>query len=119
MDNFYGLPSGRVEWDEPFIEGAIREAKEEVGVDIKPEDLRHAITVHRRSPDTDWVDIYFEANKWEGEPFNAEPDKHGELAWLDLDNLPENIIPNVRFALGQIANGQTYAERGWAEPTQD
>lgn len=49
MNGFYGLPSGKVEQNESFLHAAIREAKEEIGVEVKVNDLEHAITVHRYS----------------------------------------------------------------------
>jgi hypothetical protein len=67
---------------------------------------------HRHAED-DWVDVIFEATQWEGELYNAEPHMHSELVWLDTDNLPENVIPAVRFYLEQIKAGATYAEYGW------
>jgi ADP-ribose pyrophosphatase YjhB (NUDIX family) len=113
MNGYYGLPSGKVEWGEPFTIGAIREAKEEVGVDIKPEHLRHALTLHRHSDKTDWVDVFFEVDTWHGEVINAEPNVHSEVTWLDSKNLPDNVVPGVAYAIEQIAAGNNYAEFGW------
>jgi len=116
MNDHYGLPSGKVEEDESYIQGAVREAEEEVGIKIKAEDLKHIITIHRyekSSHAADWVDVYFETAKWRGEPFNAEPKVHSKLAWLDPQNLPKNVIPSVKFALEQIEAGNNYAEYGW------
>lgn len=115
MDGYYGLPSGKVEHNEPMSIAAVREAQEEIGVTIASSDLRHVLTEHRNGADdgTLWVDLYFEVSNWEGEPYNAEPDKHSELAWLDMHNLPDNIIPSVKYSLEQIAAGTTYAEFGW------
>jgi ADP-ribose pyrophosphatase YjhB (NUDIX family) len=113
MNGFYGLPAGKVEQNETFSDAAVREAKEEVGVTIKPENLRHVLTVQRHANDSDWVDVIFEADKWEGEVINAEPEMHSAVEWLDIDALPENIIPVLRFALEQIKAGKTYAEYGW------
>lgn len=115
MNDFYSLPAGRVEWGETAAQGTVREANEEVGVTLKRGSLRHAITVHRHSDDTDWVDIYFEVSAWQGELVNTEPDKHSEAVWLDEANLPDNIIPPQRFALDQIALGNSYAEYGWED----
>lgn len=113
MNGHYGLPSGKVEWSEPFSMAAIREAKEEVGITVKPEHLHQALTVHRHSEDSDWIDVYFEVDEWTGEVVNAEPDIHSEVAWLDPSNLPENTVPHVRFAFEQLATGKVYAEDGW------
>lgn len=119
MDGYYGLPAGKGEWFERFTTGAIREAKEEAGVDIDESDLKFVHMVHRHGEDQDtqkfmdWVDVYFEANKWSGEPYNAEEDKSESLDWLDLDNLPENIVPSQLDALQRIAIGEKYSEYGW------
>jgi 8-oxo-dGTP diphosphatase len=115
MNDYYGLPSGKVEQHENFTNGAIREAKEEVDIDIDRDDLRPSLIMHRHSDDSDWVDVFFEVDKWQGEVINAEPHMHSELAWLDLDSLPENVIPSVSFALEQIKAGVQYAEYGWSE----
>lgn len=118
MNGYYGLPSGKVEHGEPFTLAAIREAKEEVGVDVKLSDLKHILTVHRQNADDSaryWVDVYFEAQDWRGEVINAEPHLHSEVSWLDLEHMPENVIPSVRFALDQIAAGNLYCEYGWHE----
>lgn len=116
MNGFYGLPAGKVEKDESFSACAIREAKEEVGVSIDPNDLRQTLTMHRYEKDqNDWVDLFFVATQWSGEPYNAEPNVHSELSWFGMNELPENIVPNVRDALEQIEKGITYREYNWEE----
>ncbi|MDB5175715.1 MAG: mutT 1 [Candidatus Saccharibacteria bacterium] len=113
MNGFYDLPSGKVEQNERFMAAAVREAKEEAGVTVTIQNLSHAITVHRKAPDSQWLDVYFNALEWQGEPYNAEPDVHGELVWLDLDDLPKNVLPEIAEAFKQIKAGNTYAEYGW------
>lgn len=115
MNGHYGLPSGKVDEGESFTQSAIRETKEETGVTVRPEDLQYKLTMHRNATDGTgcWVDIYFEATSWSGEPYNAEPEKHSELVWLDLHNVPDNTIPSVRLALEQIEKGTDYCEYGW------
>lgn len=113
MDGHYSLPSGKVEKNETFSNAAIREVKEEAGIDVEPQDIKPVLTVQRKGTDSEWVDVYFEVKKWSGEPFNAEPNVHGELAWLDLDNLPDNVIPSVVSALEQVKLGNHYFEDGW------
>lgn len=113
MNGYYSLPAGKVEEDEAATATAIREAEEEVGVKIHKQDLKPILTVHRRSGDSDWLDVIFEADKWQGELRNAEPDTHGELAWFNPNNLPENTIDYISFYIKQIAAGKQYAEYGW------
>jgi ADP-ribose pyrophosphatase YjhB (NUDIX family) len=118
MNNYYGLPSGKVEKGEPYTAGAQREALEEVGVSIKLSNLRHALTVHRHGTDgTEWVDVYFEVSSWQGEVANAEPHMHSRVDWLDINNLPDNVIPSVTAALQSIQAGTTYSEYGWTGTT--
>jgi len=112
MNGYYGLPSGKVEKDENFINAAIREAKEEVGIVITEANLKHVLTVHRKEG-MEWVDVYFEATAYDGELHNAEPHMHSELAWLDPMNLPDNVISSVKGALQAISESKTYYEYGW------
>jgi 8-oxo-dGTP pyrophosphatase MutT (NUDIX family) len=112
MNGFYTLPSGKIEKDESFTAGAIRESREEVGVTIETADLKPVLSVHRHT-ETNWVDVYFEVTKWQGELQNAEPHVHGELAWFDPDDLPDNVIPNIPFAFQNIKAGNHYCEYDW------
>jgi 8-oxo-dGTP diphosphatase len=113
MDGYYGLLSGKVEWGESFTAAAIREAREEGGVTIKPEHLKLKLIVQRHSDDSDWVDAIFEASQWEGEVYNAEPQVHSELSWHDIDNIPENTLPDIQRFLQAIAEGKQYIELDW------
>lgn len=112
MNGYYGMPSGKIEAGECFSVGAAREGLEETGITVAPQNLRFAHVMHRMEGD-DWVDVYFDVLDYEGEVYNAEPHVHSELAWLDSANLPENVIPSVKFALQQIDAGKMYSEYGW------
>lgn len=123
MNNYWGLPSGKVECNESFIDGAIREAGEEVGLSVNKADLSHLITVHRHSEDKEgnvmeWVDVYFEARRWTGKFINAEPHMHSDAAWFDILDLPENTIPSVRASLAAAEMGEQYLDYGFNEITE-
>lgn len=115
MDGFYGLPSGHVEDGENFSDATVRETLEEVNVKTNPKKLSHVHTMHRKSnEDNDVrVDVFFQTEEWQGEPKNMEPHKHSEMTWLDLDDLPENIMDYVLLALERAKQGQIYSEHGW------
>jgi 8-oxo-dGTP diphosphatase len=113
MNGYYGLPSGKVDQGESFSQAVIREAKEEVGVDLLPENLTCSLIGNRNDPDSLWVDAIFTINKWDGELINAEPQIHSELAWLDPQNLPDNIVPSVRHYIDCLEKRIGYTEYGW------
>jgi 8-oxo-dGTP diphosphatase len=113
MDGHYALPGGHVDPGESFLAAACREAKEEVGIELHPNQLEHRITYHKSVEDKVVIGIYFEAINWEGEPRNAEPEKHSEIAWLDQDNLPENVIPTTKEKIKLLKDNVTYVEQGW------
>ncbi len=112
-DNHYTMPAGHVEDRESFRQAAVRESLEEVGLTIEPNDLKHRLTLHEIKPGEVRIGMTFEAAKWQGNPYNAEPHIHGEVAWFNLDDLPKNMVPQALFSLEQIKAGKTYAEFGW------
>jgi ADP-ribose pyrophosphatase YjhB (NUDIX family) len=117
MDGSYSLVAGHVDEGESFVTASSREAMEEAGVEIEPENLNLAYTLHRKSEqkhgDRVYVDLFFEVNAWTGELQNMEPDKCDDLTWFELESLPENMIDYIRFTLEQIKLGKTFGEFGW------
>ncbi len=113
MNGHYGLPAGKVEKYEGFRKAAVREAKEEVGLEVDPKDLEFMLAFWRQEedePDMEWVDVVFRARTWKGEPYNAEPHMHDEIAWLDKNNLPDTVVPSLAVMLQHIAEGKSYGE---------
>jgi 8-oxo-dGTP diphosphatase len=111
-DGNYGLVAGHLDAHESLTAAAIREAKEESGVDIDANDLEVKTTMHRRQSD-ERVDFFFEVKKWTNEPINTEPDKCDDLSWFPLDDLPPNTIPYIRQAIECYQKGILYSEFGW------
>jgi mutator protein MutT len=118
MNGKYALPAGHVEAGETFTQCIIRESKEEIGVDLASENLKMAHMTYRIS-EPEWndlryrIDVFFVCEKWGGEIKNMEPDKCDDIAWFDLDKLPENIVPYVRQAIENIRDKKFYSEFGW------
>lgn len=112
-DGDYAVPSGHVEAGESFKEAAVREVMEEVGLTIKAEDLKHLLSVHRKSINDTRIDIYFEALEWAGEPRNIETDKHSKIEWFSITDLPENIVDYMKSGLAAISKAEPYEEFGW------
>ncbi len=107
QDGNYGLPSGHLEENETVIGALLRETKEETGVDVKTEDAQFVHVMHRKSI---YVDFFFLAKKWSGDPKIMEKDKCDDMQWFPLNNLPENIVPSVKFAIENYQKELSFSE---------
>lgn len=111
-DGKYSVVAGHIDGAETVRQASSREAEEEVGIHINPQDLRVVEIMHRKSED-ERVDFFLEAQKWSGELKNREPDKCDQVAWFPLDELPENTIPYIKRALSNYRQGIWFEEYGW------
>lgn len=111
-DGAYHLPSGHLEAGESVVMALIREAKEEVGITIRPEAVEFAHVMHNSSSGGRAA-FFFMVREWEGEPENREPEKCSELAWFPLDALPEHLIAYCRTALERITADRPFSIYGW------
>lgn len=104
--------SGHIEDDETAAQAVCRECSEELGLVIRPEDVRHAHICHRvsRSGGRTYFDCYFFVDRYEGVPRIGEPDKCAALGWFPVDLLPEGIIPIRRRHLARALAGIPYSE---------
>ncbi len=113
-DGKYSVIAGHLEGGEEVKTAAIREAKEEAGIRLFPDDLDVVGVMHRHSAD-ERIDFFLVARRWEGDIVNREPDKCDDLSWFDIDRLPDNLIPYVRQAWENYCNGVWFDSFGWRE----
>ncbi|MFB7851336.1 trifunctional class I SAM-dependent methyltransferase/NUDIX hydrolase/VOC family protein [Streptomyces sp. NPDC056053] len=109
-DGLFNGPSGHVEDGEDVREAMIREAAEEIGLELGPDELRVALVMQHRGPGgaprTGW---FFEAEYDPGrEPHNREPDKCSELRWFPLDDLPDDMVAYCRAGLDGYRAGEHF-----------
>ncbi len=108
-DGQYSVPAGHLDGGETVMAAAAREAKEEVGVTIDESDMTFSTVMHRIEDD-ERVDFFLHVHQWQGEPFNAEPDKCDDLCWTNVNQLPVNTVAYVRQALGNHLAGIPFDE---------
>ena len=111
-DGKYSVVAGHVEDGETSREAICREAREEAGIELAPDDLEFAHVVHRADRGQR-VGFFFSARRWRGEPRNLEPHKADDFGWFPLDALPDGMVPYVRRAIAAWRAGQFYNESGW------
>ncbi len=117
----FALPGGTVEHDESIVQTACREAYEEIGIIIDPSEVQIVYLQRMREkidPKTQQTQqilflYYAHIRTWQGEPHNLEPEKHSDLAWFDINALPQTIFEYNVFALEDIKKGIPFAECGW------
>ncbi len=114
QDGNYCLVGGHLEENETVKGCIIREAKEEIGITLLPEDLKVIHISHRFNMiDRTYFSSYVLAGKWSGEIANMEPNKCDDLKWFKLNELPENISPHIKFALENINKNIFFSEYGF------
>jgi 8-oxo-dGTP diphosphatase len=111
-DGNFSVVAGHVDAGETITQAAIREAREEVGVDIVPDALTVVHVMHHKSPD-EYVNFFLTVRAWSGEIANQEPEKCAELLWCTVETLPVNTIPYIRRALHNYQNNLLFDEFGW------
>jgi 8-oxo-dGTP diphosphatase len=87
---------------------AAREAQEEVGVTVRPEDLEPMGMFRYVDRGVEGLDVYFRAGRWTGDP---EPVLECDaVAWCRPDALPQPPVPWLPGALERLLGGQWFNE---------
>ena len=102
--------AGHVEYGESVFVAAAREAAEELGIEVHPDDIEPLCAVQRTLPGCpdpveQRADYFLTTRRWTGEPFAQEPEKCVELRWCSPAALPEPMVPHERVVLGLLAAG--------------
>lgn len=113
FDGSYEGPAGHVDGKETIRQAMSREAMEEVGVAIKPEDLSVVHVMHRFGEKNERIEFFLTAKAWEGEPTIKEPEECDDLSWFPINSLPENMVPKTKYAIEQYLTGNIYSEFDW------
>jgi 8-oxo-dGTP diphosphatase len=115
-DGLYSLPGGKVEEGETVKQAIKREIYEEVGLDLPQADFNLVHTFHRKGTENEMIVLCFKADiTTMPAPTNKEPEKHDDMRFFNLNQLPENMIPAHKQALEYIKKGTAYSEHGWSK----
>jgi 8-oxo-dGTP diphosphatase len=96
----WDVPGGHVEDDESEMAALVREVREELGIEISEKSA--VLTARLVGPNFEVA--YFALGTWTGEPYNAAPEEHLEIAWVPLTELDSlaiadrQILPIIRAA---------------------
>jgi 8-oxo-dGTP diphosphatase len=110
MDGHWAAAAaGHVEAGESVLDAAVREAAEELGIEIDAADLVPLCAMHRtvepHGPIDERVDFFFECRRWTGQPRTVEADKATELRWFDVAALPDPVVPHELQVMTTLRDG--------------
>lgn len=101
---YWSIPGGKLEWMETFEDAVKREVKEECDIDIKVLRLLGICDHIVKSEKQHWVSPSFLCKIEKGEPKIMEPNKHLDMKWFSLDNLPEKLTITTKDAVNSYRN---------------
>ena len=106
----WALPGGHLEFNERLVDTICREAKEELGAIIKPEELRLVGVVDDLQPENNlhYVHVSFEQTDPTWEPRVMEPDRCAEWRYFPLNDLPKNFFPSHTGIVANYLHGRLY-----------
>lgn len=86
------VPGGHLEFGETWEETAIREVKEETGLEIKNIRFGAVTNDYFSIENKHYVTIWMLSDWSGGEPTVLEPDKYIEQDWFDFEHLPNPLF---------------------------
>ena len=111
----WGPPGGHTDPGESLAAAAVREAREEIGVEIAAEDLAVVGVQHYLDAGVHGLDVFFRARRWTGEPQPVA--ECSEVGWFAPDDLPPDALAWLGPVLHtHLVDGQPFAEAGFAQP---
>lgn len=102
-NGYWHLPTGGIENDEDPKSAIIREAREEINIEVEP--TLAAVVINESSDFLNAQSLYkdicmfFLSENYNGEVKNLEPSFHMEMDWFDINFLPEPVVPVVKYGL--------------------
>jgi len=114
MDGCWSLVAGHVYEGESSTDALLREALEECGLTLKPDELQLMGAMHHCSPPYDYINFIFKVDLHAHAPENKEEHKCEVLAFHHIDALPSPIEPYIREIITQCMQHEVWvAEYGW------
>jgi len=94
-------PGGKMEFGETPVITAIREVREETGLDISQYRISEFAYTNDIFPDKHYITIHCRVDNFVGIPQIMEPDKCAYWHWFDMQKLPEPLFLSAKNLLKQ------------------
>ena len=108
-DGEFELPGGHLEAGEDLYDAMIREAKEELLIDLKREDIKIIHLLHHFNGER--LNFIFETDGSNLNPQIGEVEKCSELRWVKINELPEETTEKVKLMISNIIDNKFYYKK--------
>ena len=110
--------AGHVDEGESILQCIVREAVEEIGIEIDVNDVTFCTTIHMGGciapKDTEpYINVHFFIEKFKGDPKVCECEKCSGLKWFYIDELPEKMFADRGHAIRNYLENRSYSEVGF------
>ena len=99
----WSIVGGKVDAMERAEVAARREAEEETGLTFGHIDFLCVAEVILPEESQHWVSLIYVTDEFSGEPRLVEPDKHADLQFFDLNDLPQPLSRFAEHAFAQLS----------------
>lgn len=106
-DGEYELPGGHLEKEEDLLQAMVREAKEELNIELKEKDLKIVHILHHFTGNR--INFILTTDSYKGTLHIGEPDKCEKLEWFKIQELPSNTAEKVKKSLKEIYENIYYS----------
>ncbi|HEX6556177.1 MAG TPA: NUDIX domain-containing protein [Ktedonobacteraceae bacterium] len=100
----WGPPSGHIDFGESPEETAVRETKEETGVNISDVKFRVITNDVFEAEQKHYITLWFDAKYVSGKAKALAPEEESEVGWFTWDSLPQPLF----LPLQHLLEGKTY-----------
>jgi 8-oxo-dGTP diphosphatase len=100
----WSTPGGHLDFGESPEQCAVREVKEETGLDIDAVAFRAITNDVFMAEGRHYITIWMESRHTGGEPIVAAPEEASEIGWFPWDDLPRPLF----LPLQHLLDGQRY-----------
>lgn len=98
----WGNIGGRVEWGEKLVQACIREAKEEIGINLDSNQIKlldiKEITENPIAPSVHFLQFLYATHLDEYEKITLD-DESEEYQWFEVVNLPDKTLDSKEYLL--------------------
>lgn len=118
MDGKYDMAvSGHLEKGESLSMSLVREAKEEMDIEVDEKDLELVSVIHPYQED--YINFFFKTKEYRGTPKIMEPEKCNNLKWFNICELPDNIMTRIKNVIENIKKGILYDDGDFSKQKEE